>query len=67
MGRDGAAAHPSADIHAIGRVIAFLLTGSVKVEVYAGLPAQWATIIKPCLAGIGEILDDDAPENGGKR
>jgi eukaryotic-like serine/threonine-protein kinase len=48
--RDGAAAHPSADIYAVGRVIGFLLTGSVKVEDYAVLPGQWSAIIKPCLS-----------------
>jgi serine/threonine protein kinase len=48
--RDGAVAHPSADVYAIGRVIAFLLSGSVKVEDYAGLPAPWVAIVKPCLS-----------------
>jgi ATP-dependent Lon protease len=56
--RDGAAAHPSADIYAIGRVIAFLLSGSVKVEDYAGLPARWAAIIKPCLS----VSPDERPD-----
>ncbi len=57
--RDGAPAHPSADIYAIGRVIAFLLSGSVKVEDYAGLPAQWAAIIKPCLS----VSPDERPDS----
>lgn len=57
--RDGAAAHPSADIYAIGRVIAFLLSGSVKVEDYAGLPAKWAAIIKPCLS----VSPDERPDS----
>ena len=56
--RDGAAAHPSADIYALGRVIAFLLSGSVKVEEYAGLPAKWAAIIKPCLS----VSPDERPD-----
>ena len=56
--RDGAVAHPSADIYAIGRVIGFLLSGSVKVEDYAGLPGQWAAIIKPCLA----VNPDERPD-----
>ena len=57
--RDGANAHPSADIYAIGRVIAFLLSGSVKVEDYTGLPAQWAAIIKPCLS----VSPDERPDS----
>lgn len=48
--RDGAPAHPSADIFAVGRVMAFLLSGSVKVEDYASLPPHWWSIIKPCLS-----------------
>lgn len=48
--RDGAPAHPSADIYAVGRVMAFLLSGSVKVEDYAGLPPHWWSVIKPCLS-----------------
>jgi len=45
--RDGAVAHPSADIYAMGRVMAFLLSGSVKVEDYSSLRQQWWSIIKP--------------------
>jgi ATP-dependent Lon protease len=57
--RDGAAAHPSADIYAMGRVMAFLLSGSVKVEDYSALPARWWTIIKPCLS----VSTDERPDS----
>src|SRR5262249_5049245 len=56
--RDGAAAHPSADIYAMGRVVAFLLSGSVKVEDYAGLPQRWLAIVKPCLS----VSPDERPD-----
>lgn len=56
--RDGAVAHPSADIYAIGRVMAFLLSGSVKIEDYSGLDPQWWAIIKPCLS----VSPDERPE-----
>ncbi len=56
--RDGAPAHPSADVYAVGRIIAFLLTGSVKVEDYSGLPANWWSIIKPCLS----VNPDERPD-----
>ncbi len=42
--------HPSADIYAMGRVIAFLLSGSVKVEDYASLSPRRHAIVKPCLS-----------------
>jgi hypothetical protein len=57
--RNGAVAHPSAEIYAIGRVIAFLLTGSVKIEDYAGIPAKWAAIVKSCLS----ISPDERPDS----
>jgi ATP-dependent Lon protease len=56
--RDGAPAHPSADIYAVGRVMAFLLSGSVKVEDYSSLPPPWWSIIKPCLS----VSPDERPE-----
>jgi serine/threonine protein kinase len=56
--RDGAAAHPSADIYAMGRVMAFLLSGSVKIEDYAGIPSRWMTIIKPCMS----VSPDERPD-----
>ena len=56
--RDGAAAHPSADVYAMGRVMAFLLSDSVKVEDDASLSARWMSIIKPCLS----VSPDERPE-----
>lgn len=56
--RDGAVAHPSADIYAMGRVMAFLLSGSVKIEDYSGLDPQWWAVIKPCLSA----SPDERPE-----
>lgn len=56
--RDGAAAHPSADIYAMGRVMAFLLSGSVKVEDYSSLRQQWWSVIKPCMS----VSPDERPE-----
>ncbi len=51
---EGAAAHPSADIYAFGRVAAFLLTGSSKKADIAAIPQHWESILAPCV--------DDAPE-----
>jgi ATP-dependent Lon protease len=56
--REGAVAHPSADIYALGRVVAFLLTGSVKLEDTAKLPGHWATILLPCLEDTPDARPD---------
>ncbi len=48
--RDGAVAHPSADIFAVGRVIAFLLTGSARPEDSSRVPADWRKVVEQCLA-----------------
>ena len=56
--RDGAAAHPSADIYAVGRVMALLLTGSVRIDDYSALDQKWWSIIKPCLS----ISPDNRPD-----
>ncbi|HKI33484.1 MAG TPA: serine/threonine-protein kinase, partial [Gemmataceae bacterium] len=56
--RDGAPAHPAADIYAVGRVIGFLLTGSVKQADFAAVPDRWAAILKPCL----EDSPDERPD-----
>jgi hypothetical protein len=42
----------------MGRVVAFLLSGSVKVEDYAGLPARWSAVVKPCLS----VNPDERPD-----
>jgi hypothetical protein len=38
--------------------MAFLLSGSVKVEDYSSLPPPWWSIIKPCLS----VSTDERPE-----
>jgi hypothetical protein len=38
--------------------MAFLLSGSVKVEDYSSLPSRWMTIIKPCLS----VSPDERPD-----
>jgi serine/threonine protein kinase len=48
---EGVPAHPSADIYAFARVLAFLLTGLQKVNT-AKLPPHWLALLGPC-------LDDD--------
>jgi serine/threonine protein kinase len=50
----GAAAHPSADVYAFGRVMAFLITGSPKIADIATIPEHWQRILAACVA--------DAPE-----
>jgi hypothetical protein len=46
---EGAAAHPSADIYAIGRVLCFLLTGMQEKVSVQHLEPHWATILAPCV------------------
>ena len=45
---EGAPAHPSADIYALGRVLGFLLTGSKEKKRIAELDEKWASILVPC-------------------
>jgi ATP-dependent Lon protease len=46
---EGAAAHPSADIYAIGRVLCFLLTGMQEKASVQHLEPHWAPILAPCV------------------
>ena len=55
---DGAPAHPSADIYAFGRVLAFLLTGSTKMPDVSLLPVHWAQVVGPCLSESPEKRPD---------
>jgi serine/threonine protein kinase len=47
---EGAPAHPSADVYAIGRVLAFLLTGSKERKAIQSLDAPWQELLNACLA-----------------
>jgi ATP-dependent Lon protease len=46
---EGAQAHPSADIYAVGRVFCFLLTGSSKKEAIVSVPDNWRGAIQDCV------------------
>jgi ATP-dependent Lon protease len=56
---EGAQAHPSADIYAFGRVLGFLLTGSIKTAALPALPPPWRELVSTCTAE-----DPDARPNG---
>jgi serine/threonine-protein kinase len=45
----GAQAHPSADIYALGKVLLFLLTGKSGVSQDNEIPVHWIEIIAPCI------------------
>jgi len=47
---EGAQAHPSADIYALGRVMMFLLTGSTKTAVISTLTSPWKELISSATA-----------------
>lgn len=49
---EGAPAHPSADVYAMGRVLGFLLTGSKEKKRMSELDERWASVLVPC-------VDDD--------
>jgi hypothetical protein len=49
---EGAPAHPSADVYAVGRVLGFLLTGSKEKKRISELDERWASVLVPC-------VDDD--------
>jgi len=44
----GAQAHPSADIYALGKVILFLLSGKTSFDEETSLDESWLAIIGPC-------------------
>jgi len=46
---EGAAAHPSADIYAWGRVTGFMLTGRSSKEALLSVPAPWKDILRLCV------------------
>jgi serine/threonine protein kinase len=50
----GAAAHPSADIYAWGRVVVFLLTGRTAVDVVADVPIAWRELLTACTSLVPE-------------
>ena len=52
---DGAPAHPSADVYALGRVIGFLLTGSKDKGQLSNLPERWKDVLIPC-------VQEDSPD-----
>jgi ATP-dependent Lon protease len=45
---EGAPAHPSADVYALGRVLGFLLTGSKEKKRIAELDKRWASVLVAC-------------------
>jgi hypothetical protein len=49
-----AAAHPSADIYAWGRVVVFLLTGRTAVDAVAELPIPWRELLTACTSVVPE-------------
>lgn len=54
----GAQAHPSADIYALGKVILFLLTGKTNLADDSNISESWRDIIGPCF----EINPDLRPD-----
>ena len=55
---EGAAAHPSADIYAWGRVTAFLLTAQTTKDAVATVPQSWRDLLTPCT----DINPENRPE-----
>ena len=47
---EGAPAHPSADVYALGRVLGFLLTGSKEKKRIAECGDRWASVLVPCIS-----------------
>jgi len=50
----GAAAHPSADIYAWGRVVVFLLTGGTAVDAVADASGAWRELLMACTSVVPE-------------
>jgi serine/threonine protein kinase len=50
----GAAAHPSADIYAWGRVVVFLLTGRTAIDAVAHVPSTWRELLTACTSVVPE-------------
>ncbi len=44
----GAAAHPSADVYAWGRIVVFLLTGRTAVDAVSDVPSAWKELLRAC-------------------
>ncbi len=55
---EGAAAHPSADIYAWGRVTGSMLTGRSNKEALSALPSPWTNILGPCV----DVAPDNRPD-----
>lgn len=56
----GAAAHPSADIYAWGRVIVFLLTGRTAIDAVGDAPTPWHDLLTSCTSLTPEQRPDAA-------
>ena len=54
----GAAAHPSADIYAWGRVAVFLLTGKTKIDGVMALPPPWHELLAACT----HVMPENRPD-----
>jgi serine/threonine protein kinase len=59
----GAAAHPSADIYAWGRVVVFLLTGRTAVDAVAEVPPSWKILLTACT----NLMPEQRPDAGSVR
>ncbi len=46
---EGAVAHPSADVYALGRLLSFLLTGRKSKNAASELPSSWQEILASCV------------------
>ncbi len=56
----GAAAHPSADIYAWGRVVVFLLTGRTALDAVGDVPSAWRELLTACTS----VVPEQRPEAG---
>jgi serine/threonine protein kinase len=55
---EGAAAHPSADVYAWGRVIVFLLTAQAAKDAIRALPQPWKDLLSACI----DVVPENRPE-----